>query len=121
MARTDGMNTQEPEHPPAMPGHLRTYIAGRLRRDIEKALLSGEDVSDHKSDVWEALSNAMDGPAGFMQQYVQDRIEAGIEQSAAIAEFQEHIPSEDDIRQAMRESGDAEARVELMLRALWFV
>jgi hypothetical protein len=98
MARSDGMNKPGPEDPPAMPGFMRKYIAGRLARDLEQALASGEDVSDHKSDVWEALSKAMDGPAGFMQQYVQDRMEAGIEQSAAIAEFKEHTPSEADMQ-----------------------
>jgi len=103
------MNTPEPAGPPAMPAHLRKYIAGRLARDLEAALASGEDVSDLKSDIWEALAKALDGPAGFMQQYVQDRMEAGIEQSAAIAEFEEHTPSEQDMRQAMRAFADTEA------------
>jgi hypothetical protein len=118
MARFDGMNAPEPADPPAMPGYLRSYIAGRIARDMEQALVSGEDVSDHKSDVWEALSTAMDGPMGFMQQYVMDRMEADIEQSAAIAEFKEHTPSEDDIRQVLREFEDTEARVGLMLQHL---
>jgi hypothetical protein len=115
MARAQTARTPSHPNPAAMPGHLRSYIAGRLRRDIEEALARGEDVSDHKSDVWEALSNAMDGPVGFMQQYVQDRIEAGIEQSAAIAEFREHTPSEADIRQALRAFENTEA-VEVILR-----
>jgi hypothetical protein len=103
MTRIYGMNTPESTGPPAMPGFMRKYIAGRLARDLEQALASGEDVSDHKSDVWEALSKAMDGPAGFMQQYVQDRMEAGIEQSAAIAEFKEHTPSEADMQAQINE------------------
>ena len=115
MARAQTAHTPSHPNPAAMPGHLRRYIAGHLRRDIEEALASGEDVSDHKSDVWEALSNAMDGPAGFMQQYVQDRIESGMEQSSAIPEFREHTSSEADIRQALRAFENTEA-VEVILR-----
>jgi hypothetical protein len=84
MARIDGTQSLEFEE---MPRYLKLYIEGRITKDAEEAAAKGTD-SDYEREVRAALAAAFGGPSGFMQQFVEDRIAAGVEKSAAVAEFQ---------------------------------